>query len=121
MVKRYSHELRVQIAHAVFDMDRYWADLFPEGELKDLCFCDLFTQLWANSDTPHTKTELYKLMPNISPRTAVKYIQLSIELGMLEEEMSPQDRRVRFIKLTAECAARIEKFLDYTCMRFRAT
>lgn len=117
-MSKVSHHLRVGIAHAIYDMDKYWAQVFPEGELKDLCFCDLFTQVWVHEGPPFTKSELYKFMPNISPRTAVKYIQIAIDRGMLEEEVSPQDRRVRFIKITSQCAKRIERFLDYTYTRF---
>jgi hypothetical protein len=133
MTRQYSHGRRLEVAMAVFDMDKYWAEIFPEGELKDLCFCDLFTQLWAyqhaenQSTNPEkkgnhvsliSKTELYKWMPNISPRTAVKYVQIAIERGMLEEHPNEIDRRVRLINLSPTCVERIEKFLDYTCLRF---
>jgi hypothetical protein len=121
MTKQYSHTRRLEAAMAVFDMDKYWAEIFPEGELKDLCYCDLFTQLWVSKDTPIPKSELYKLMPNISPRTAVKYVQLSIELGMLEEKCCESDKRIRLISPSQLCIERVEKFLDYTCDRFRAS
>ena len=104
---------------AVFDIDRCWAALFPEGELRDLNFCDLFTQLWLRRRVPLPKTELYDLMPNISRRTAVKYVQTSIDAGMLEEVISVADRRVHLVSLSAACEARVERFLDFTCQRFR--
>jgi hypothetical protein len=118
MGKQFSQIRRIEAAKAVFDIDICWSSLFPEGDLKDLCYCDLFTQLWLDQTTPRAKTDLYKLMPNISPRTAVKYVQLAIELGMLNENISDVDHRVRLITMSEICKKRVESFLDFTCERF---
>jgi hypothetical protein len=118
MTGRYSDAQRCEAALAVFDIDRFWAATFPEGALADLNFCDLFTQVWMRRDTPFNKTDLYAFMPNVSPRTAAKYVQVAIDLGMLQETVAPHDRRVRLVTVSATCSRRVEKFLDFTCRRF---
>jgi hypothetical protein len=119
MVRRHSNLSRAEAAKAVFDIDKFWAQSFPESELRDLNLCDLLTQLWLIRDAAVPKSEVYAFMPNISRRTAVKYVQLAIDQGMLLENVHESDRRVRLISLSRECAARVETFLDFTCERFR--
>ncbi|MCK5875224.1 MAG: MarR family transcriptional regulator [Alcanivoracaceae bacterium] len=104
---------------AIFDIDSFWARSFVDTDLNDLNYCDLFTQMWLKRDAPLAKTELYELMPNISRRTAVKYVQKAIDQGLLEERESEQDRRVRLVTMSADCSSRVERFLDFTCQRFR--
>jgi len=57
-------------------------------------------------------------MPNISRRTAVKYVQKAVDQGLLVEKECEHDRRMRLILLSADCLVRVERFLDFTCRRF---
>jgi hypothetical protein len=119
MARRYGVGDRTEAAHAIFDIDTFWAESFSDTSLNDLNYCDLFTQMWLKRDQPLAKTELYGLMPNISRRTAVKYVQEAIEQGLLEERACEEDRRMRLVSLSADCLQRVERFLDFTCQRFR--
>jgi hypothetical protein len=119
MSRRYNMASRTEAARAIFDIDTFWADIFVDTGIDDLNYCDLFTQMWLKRDGEMTKTELYGLMPNISRRTAVKYVQEAIELGLLRERECDRDRRMRLLALSEDCAARVERFLDFTCQRFR--
>jgi hypothetical protein len=119
MSRRYNVGSRTEAAVAIFDIDSFWARSFVDTDLNDLNYCDLFTQMWLKRDAPLAKTELYELMPNISRRTAVKYVQKAIDQGLLEERESEQDRRVRLVTMSADCSSRVERFLDFTCQRFR--
>jgi hypothetical protein len=119
MTRRYSIDSRTEAACAIFDIDTFWADTMLDVGIDDLNYCDLFTQMWLQRDAELTKTELYDLMPNISRRTAVKYVQEAIELGLLIERECDHDRRRRLISLSGDCIARVERFLDFTCQRFR--
>ena len=116
---RNSQKNRITIAQAILAMDAYWAENFADDEVGDLNFCDLFTEMWLRRDEPLRKTDLYAFMPNISPRTAVKYVQHCIDTGLLIEEVDVGDKRIRQVTLSAALAARIEAFLDYTYERFR--
>jgi hypothetical protein len=119
MTRRYAIASRTEAALAIFDIDTFWAQSFADTDLNDLNYCDLFTQMWLKRDQPLAKTELYELMPNISRRTAVKYVQKAIDQGLLQERESEQDRRVRLVSLSQDCLVRVDRFLDFTCQRFR--
>jgi hypothetical protein len=119
MTRRYAVGARTEAALAIFDIDTFWADSFADTNLNDLNYCDLFTQMWLKREIPLAKTELYGLMPNISRRTAVKYVQEAIEQGLLVEHPCEEDRRMRLVSLSADCLQRVERFLDFTCRRFR--
>jgi hypothetical protein len=57
-------------------------------------------------------------MPNISQRTAIKYIQTAIDHGLLVERMDPRDLRSRQVTMSADLRRRIELFLDYSISVF---
>lgn len=118
MTRRYNIGSRTEAAVAIFDIDSFWAQSFADTSLNDLNYCDLFTQMWLKRGAPLAKTELYDLMPNISRRTAVKYVQKAIDQGLLEECECEQDRRVRLVTMSADCLRRVDRFLDFTCQRF---
>lgn len=118
MTRRYNVGSRTEAAVAIFDIDSFWAQSFADTNLNDLNYCDLFTQMWLKRDARLAKTELYELMPNISRRTAVKYVQKAIDQGLLEECECEQDRRVRLVSMSSDCLRRVDRFLDFTCQRF---
>ncbi|WP_320820753.1 MarR family transcriptional regulator [Thalassolituus sp.] len=116
----FSQSARTEAALAILDIDVFWAGVFSDISLHDLNYYDLFTKMWLKRELALTKTELYEFMPEISRRTAVKYVQRAIDLGMIMEHESSADRRVRLVGLTPDCRERVERFLDFTCKRFNA-
>lgn len=111
---------RIQAAQAIFAIDSFWAETFADTSLSDLNYCDLFTQMWLTRHQPaQSKTDLYDLMPNISRRTAVKYVQKAIDQGMLAEHDCETDKRIRLVTLTPKAIDKVERFLDHTCASFR--
>lgn len=120
MGRQHSERNRTAIARAILAMDSYWGEQFGADGFGDLNFCDLFTEMWLKRDEPLRKTDLYSFMPNISPRTAVKYVQQAIDSGHLREAIAPDDRRVHHVTLAPALMRRIESFLDYTFDHFRA-
>jgi hypothetical protein len=119
MARHQSLKNRTTIAQAILAMDSYWAENFAAEDVGDLNYCDLFTEMWLRRDEVLRKTDLYAFMPNISQRTAVKYVQHAIDTGLLEETVDSDDKRIRVLTLSQALAARIEVFLDYTYERFR--
>lgn len=119
MARTHSLKNRTTIAHAILAMDAYWAEQFTADGVGDLNFCDLFTEMWLRRGDALRKTDLYVFMPNISQRTAVKYVQNAIDSGLLIEQVDDNDKRIRVIALSPALAARIETFLDFTYERFR--
>lgn len=119
MTRQYSHRNRTLVATAILEMDAYWAEAFADAGVGDLNYCDLFTEMWLRGTEPLRKTDLYQFMPNISQRTAVKYVQYAIDSGLLVEQPSAEDKRVRHIGLAPAMSTRMERFLDYTFERFR--
>ncbi|WP_232298015.1 MarR family transcriptional regulator [Nitrosospira sp. NpAV] len=102
--------------------DQYWMDVLGDKLFHDLNYYDLFTQMWLQLDgtTRDTfyKSELHQLMPNISQRTAIKYIQIAIDHGLLIEHIDPEDLRSKQITMSAGLKQKIELFLDYSISVF---
>jgi len=117
-MSRVSVRQRSAIAQAIMDIDIQWAKTFQSTYLS-LDYCDLFTHMWLCRQEPLRKTDLYPLMPNVCPRTAVKYVQRAIDDGYLLEYRDELDRRVRLVSLSEEVSVDVERFLDYSTRRFR--
>ncbi|WP_218146831.1 MarR family transcriptional regulator [Nitrosospira sp. Nsp14] len=110
------------------DTDQYWVEVMGDRLFHDLNYYDLFTRMWLrlNNDRgspggtveAFRKSELYQLMPNVSQRTAIKYIQIAIDQGLLIERMDPGDLRSRRVTMSADLKRRIELFLDYSISVF---
>ena len=102
--------------------DQYWVKVLGDNLFHDLNYYDLFTQMWLrlNGTSPHIfqKSELYPLMPNVSQRTAVKYVQIAIDHGLLIEHINPEDLRSRLITMSTGLERKIELFLDYSISVF---
>jgi len=111
---------RSAIAEAIMDIDIHWAQTFQAVGLSHLDYCDLFTHMWLRRKETLRKTDLYALMPNVCPRTAVKYVQSAIDGGFLLEYRDTRDRRVRLVSLSDKVRGDLERFLDYSARRFQA-
>ena len=110
------------------DTDQYWVEVMGDRLFHDLNYYDLFTRMWLRLNNSRgspgctveafRKSELYQLMPNVSQRTAIKYIQIAIDQGLLIERMDPGDLRSRRVTMSADLKRRIELFLDYSISVF---
>ncbi|SFW21591.1 MarR family transcriptional regulator [Nitrosovibrio sp. Nv17] len=102
----------------IHDTDRYWIDILGDARFHDLNYYDLFTRMWLRLDTAaepaFRKSELYRLMPNVSQRTAIRHVQAAIDQGLLIEHADPSDLRSRRITLSDDLRQRVERFLDYS-------
>lgn len=119
---RHANARRRQFIQLLNSTDQYWMDVLGDRLFHDLNYYDLFTQMWlrlhgAPGDMFY-KSELYRLMPNISQRTAIKYIQVAIDHGLLIEHIGPEDLRSRRITMSADLTRKIELFLDYSISVF---
>lgn len=122
--QRQADARRRQFIQLLSNTDQYWIDTLGNPLFHDLNYYDLFTQMWlrlngAPGDTFH-KSELHQLMPNISQRTAVKYIQIAINHGLLIEQIDPDDLRSRRVTMSLDLKQKIELFLDYSISVFEA-
>jgi hypothetical protein len=122
--KKQADTRRRQFIHLQNDTDQYWMDVLGDALFHDLNYYDLFTRMWLRSDDAHDntfqKSELYRLMPNVSQRTAIKYIQIAIDRGLLIEHVDPDDLRSRRITMSSDLKRKIELFLDYSISVFEA-
>lgn len=118
----YTNARRSQFIQLLNSTDQYWVDVLGDNLFHDLNYYDLFTQMWLrlNGTPRHTfqKSELYQLMPNISQRTAIKYVQIAIDHGLLIEHINPEDLRSKQITMSPDLERRIELFLDYSVSLF---
>ncbi|WON73799.1 MarR family transcriptional regulator [Nitrosospira sp. Is2] len=136
---RYSDTRRREFIDLLNDTDQYWVEVMGDRLFHDLNYYDLFTRMWLRSNKARDgrnglnsrngsgglmetfrKSELYQLMPNVSQRTAIKYIQIAIDNGLLVEQADPGDLRSRRITMSADLKRKIELFLDYSISVFEA-
>ena len=118
MPKSYSDRRRRAFVVALQESDACWGEVFGDDIFYDLNYSDLFTRMWLARDRPFKKTELYAFMPKVSHRTAVKYVQMAIERGLLQEAADPQDGRLKRITMSADLRSKIEQFLDHSLNTF---
>jgi hypothetical protein len=120
-----SNARRGQFVQLLANLDQYWIEVLGNKLFHDLNYYDLFTQMWlkvdSSEDDTFRKSELYKLMPHISQRTAIKYIQTAIDHGLLIERMDPQDQRSRQITMSPDLKRKIELFLDHSISMLQKT
>jgi hypothetical protein len=116
--RRQSNARRNQFVQLINRTDRYWMDVLGDKRFHDLNYYDLFTQMWLKQGHALHKSELHRLMPNISQRTAVKYIQNAIDSGLLIEDADPEDLRSKRITMSPGLKRKIELFLDYSISVF---
>jgi hypothetical protein len=109
---------RRQFIQLLDSTDRYWIEVLGNTLFHDLNYYDLFTRMWLKLDDTYCKSELYQLMPNISQRTAIKYIQTAIDHGLLVEHADPKDLRSKRIGMSDDLRQKIELFLDYSVSVF---
>jgi len=118
MPKKYADRRRRAFVIALQESDAHWGALFGDDVFYDLNYSDLFTRMWLTRDRAFTKTELYRFMPKVSHRTAVKYVQTAIEKGLLDETVDDEDRRRRRITMSPQLLKVIEDFLDASLQTF---
>ena len=122
--ERQPNARRCQFIQLLNSTDQYWMDVLGDKLFHDLNYYDLFTQMWLrlsdSSGDIFYKSELYQLMPHVSQRTAIKYIQIAIDHGLLVEDIDPEDLRSRRITMSADLKQKIELFLDYSIAVFEA-
>lgn len=118
MPKSYSDRRRRAFVVALQEADACWGEVFGDDVFYDLNYSDLFTHMWLEGERRFKKTELYAFMPKVSYRTAVKYVQLAIERGLLQEAADPQDGRLKRITMSLDLQDRIERFLDHSLSTF---
>ncbi|SDY61871.1 MarR family transcriptional regulator [Nitrosomonas sp. Nm58] len=116
--KKYPNTRRRQFIQLINCTDHYWMEVLGDELFHDLNYYDLFTQMWLRRNDTFYKSELHRLMPHISQRTAVKYIQIAIDHGFLVEHPDPEDLRSKRITMSADLKRKIELFLDYSISVF---
>ena len=120
MPLRQSQNTRRAIAEAIVSMDEHWVALFGELGIGDSCYSDLLVNMWLCRSESLRKTDLYPFMPGISRRTAVKYVQEMIDVGLLDESGTEDDKRVRHVTLTPILSRRLERYFDQVYALFEA-
>lgn len=119
-----SNARRREFIQLLTSIDEYWIEVLGDKLFHDLNYYDLFTQMWLDlqtaSATAFRKSDLYAFMPNVSQRTAIKYVQIAIDQGLLIEHTDPTDLRSRRISMSPGLTRKIELFLDHSIAIFEA-
>ena len=98
----------------------HWIKVFDGNEaFYSAQYWDLFKTIWR-SERPVTKTEALKCMTGIkSAHTAGRYLETALAEGLLIEEENPSDKRSRYIRLSPEMKARLDRFFDEAVRQLR--
>ena len=88
-----------------------WLEVFEgDTEFYSATYWDLLTGLWR-TDRSRRKTDALGLMKgNKSVHTAGKYLDDSIERGIIFETDNPQDARSKLVGLSADMRGRLDGF-----------
>ena len=92
---------------------RNWLEVFQGNtDFYSAVYWDLLTGIWRRQG-PVRKTDALKYMTAIkSAHTAGKYLQESIDQGLVVEADNPQDARSKLVMLEPDMRRRLDAFFD---------
>ena len=118
----YNGEQRKEYLNMIDRIGAGWLEVFQGNtDFYSAIYWDLLTQLWRQ-DGPVRKTDALKYMTAIkSPHTAGKYVQETIDHGLVLEEENPMDARSKLVKLAPDMRERLDSFFDGAVGEVRRT
>jgi len=110
---KYNADQRREYLTMIDQVGANWLSVFQGNtDFYSAIYWDLLTQLWRR-EGPVRKTDALKYMTAIkSAHTAGKYLQETIEQGLVVEADNPRDARSKLVMLEPEMRRRLDEFFD---------
>ena len=110
---KYNADQRREYLAMIDQVGANWLSVFEGNtDFYSAIYWDLLTQLWRR-DGPVRKTDALKYMTAIkSAHTAGKYLQETIDQGLVVEADNPQDARSKLVMLEPGMRRRLDAFFD---------
>lgn len=113
MTTKYNNAQHRQYLELTDSVGRNWLAVFEGNtEFYSAAYWDLLTEIWR-ANGPVRKTDALRYMTAIkSAHTASKYVDFSIQQGILLEADNPDDARSKLISLSPEMREKLDDFFD---------
>lgn len=103
----------LELAQAVISMRRRREALFGAEYFSDPAWDMLLNLYFAELRGQRTQVKSVGVNAGIPATTALRWIALLEQRGMIEREADPRDRRRILIKLSPEARAGVKELIDY--------
>lgn len=120
MALKYNNTQHKQYLEMIDGVGHNWIEVFKGNtDFYSAAYWDLLTNIWR-MDGPVRKTDALRYMTGIkSAHTASKYVDYSIQQGILLETENPDDARSKLLTLSDEMRQRLDIFFDAAVGRVR--
>jgi len=110
---KFNSEQRREYLHLTEQVGRKWLEIFEgDADFYSAAYWDLLAGIWR-ADGPIRKTDALQLMHGIkSVHTAGKYLETTLDRGMVVETDNPQDARSKLVALSPEMRKKLDEFFD---------
>jgi len=110
---KYNNAQHKQYLEMTEQVGRNWLTVFEGNtDFYSAAYWDLLTSIWR-ADAPVRKTDALRSMTAIkSAHTAGKYVDYSIQQGILIETDNPDDARSKLISLSPAMRRKLDTFFD---------
>lgn len=110
---KFNNEQRREYLHLTEQVGRKWLEIFEgDADFYSAAYWDLLAGIWR-ADGPMRKTDALQLMNGIkSVHTAGKYLETTLDRGMVIETDNPQDARSKLVALSPDMRKKLDGFFD---------
>lgn len=110
---KFNNEQRREYLHLTERVGLKWMEIFEgDADFYSAAYWDLLAGIWR-AGGPMRKTDALQLMNGIkSVHTAGKYLETTLERGMIIETDNPQDARSKLVALSPDMRKKLDEFFD---------
>jgi len=110
---KFNDEQRREYLHLTDQVGHKWMEVFEgDADFYSAAYWDLLTGIWR-AGGPMRKTDALQLMNGIkSIHTAGKYLETTLQRGIIVETDNPQDARSKLVTLSPDMRGKLDQFFD---------
>jgi len=110
---KFNDDQRREYLHLTDQVGRKWLEVFEgDADFYSAAYWDLLTGIWRVGG-PMRKTDALQLINGIkSVHTAGKYLETTLQRGIIVETDNPQDARSKLVALSPDMRGKLDQFFD---------